>query len=80
MRVVTLSRAIVELDLSPPTDKYEDKDLCFMGFYSKNREEYVMLDFACQYSCVTTVSLYDTLGAESTAFIINQTQLQTIAC
>ena len=39
-----------------------------------------MLDFACQFNLVTTVSLYDTLGAESAAFIINQTEMQTIAC
>lgn len=31
-------------------------------------------------SSITTVSLYDTLGAESVAFIANQTRMSTIAC
>jgi long-subunit acyl-CoA synthetase (AMP-forming) len=38
----------------------------------------MIVDLACILSGLTTVTLYDTLGADSTAFIINQTSLKTL--
>lgn len=70
-KVQIVAKGIQALDLCPPSDNFEGKNLSFMGLYSKNREEYLLLDWACQMSSVTTVSLYDTLGAESVAFIAN---------
>jgi len=37
-------------------------------------------DLACCISNVATVTLYDTLGAESTEYIMNQCELKTIFC
>lgn len=43
-------------------------------------EEWVISDLACIMGGITTVCFYDTLGAETTEFVVDQTQLQTIAC
>lgn len=43
-------------------------------------EEWVMSDLACIMGGITTVCFYDTLGAETTEFVVDQTGLQTIAC
>lgn len=40
----------------------------------------MLIDLACILSGLTSVTLYDTLGAESTGFIINQCELKTIFC
>ena len=79
-QVLTLAKGIQALELCPESDEFEGQQLSFMGLYSKNREEYLTLDWACQYNSVTTVALYDTLGSESVAYIVNQTGLTTIAC
>ena len=38
-----------------------------------------MLNLADCYSKITTVALYDTLGKDAMRFIINQTELTTVA-
>jgi long-chain acyl-CoA synthetase len=48
-----------------------EEGLAFFGIYMKNREEWVITDIACCGSDITTVPLYETLGAESVKFIIN---------
>jgi long-chain acyl-CoA synthetase len=40
--------------------------------------EFYLLDLACIQSSVSRVGLYDTLGADSTPFIINQTEMTTL--
>lgn len=45
----------------------------FVGLYSKNREEWVVTDFASMISGITTVTLYDTLGHDSIDYILDQT-------
>ena len=49
----------------------EGRRLRMVGIYGKNSEEWVMVDLACLCSDVTSVTLYDTLGVESTEYIIN---------
>ena len=39
-----------------------------------------MVDLACLMSDITSVTLYDTLGDDSTAYIVNQCELKTIFC
>jgi long-chain acyl-CoA synthetase len=58
----------------------EGKTLKFLGIYSKNREEWIMSELAGISQGVTTVPLYDTLGPDAAEFVINQTELATIAC
>jgi long-chain acyl-CoA synthetase len=50
----------------------------FVGLYSKNREEWVVTDFASMISGITTVTLYDTLGTESIDYILDQTSMRTV--
>ncbi|PHJ18411.1 long-chain fatty acid ligase [Cystoisospora suis] len=54
------------------------KDIRFLALYCKNREEWVICEEACNAYSITIVPLYDTLGAESTAFILTQTCLRTV--
>lgn len=58
----------------------EEGSFRFLGLYSKNREEWVVTDIACMISAVTSVPLYDTLGKESTEYILDQTEIKTIFC
>jgi len=57
-------------DLCPKITDYEGT-FRFLGLYSKNREEWVMTDFASMISGITTVTLYDTLGHESIDYILD---------
>lgn len=50
----------------------------FMGFYSRNREEWAIADIGCQMNSIIIVTLYDTLGKKSLEYILNQTGLITI--
>ena len=47
---------------------------------SKNRAEQYTAHFGNMYNGITSVPFYDTLGAEATAFIMNQTQITTFLC
>lgn len=53
----------------------EDKEekLKLNGIYSKNREEWLILEYACSAYGMQTVPLYDTLGNDGIEFILNQT-------
>jgi len=64
-------------NLSPPTDT-EEGQFRFLSIYSKNREEWVITDFACILSGITVVTLYDTLGKEAIDFILDQTYMKTV--
>ena len=52
----------------------------FVGIFSKNRVEWLLTDLACMLSNVASVALYDTLGADSSKYIIRETELSTIFC
>ncbi len=51
-----------------------------VGIFAKNSANWMLVDLACILSGLTSVTLYDTLGADSTGFIINQCELKTIFC
>jgi long-chain acyl-CoA synthetase len=52
----------------------------FLSLYAKNREEWVVTDFACILAGITSVTLYDTLGKESIEYILEQTYMKTVVC
>lgn len=54
-----------------PLNKTSDGELKFIALYTKNREEWVVMDLACALDDITVVTLYDTLGKESIEFIMN---------
>ena len=51
-----------------------------IGLYSKNRYEWVVAEHGAFTQNLVTVPLYDTLGAEAVAFIIDQTGMTTVFC
>ena len=65
-----LANYLMAKDLVPKRDT-EDGQIRFMALYAKNREEWVVTDFACILSGVTVVTLYDTLGKDSLEYILD---------
>lgn len=55
-------------------------NLRLVGLYSKNRYEWVVCEQACNAHAITSVPLYDTLGADAVAFVVGQTGLTTVCC
>lgn len=50
-----------------------------VGLYSINRPEWVITEYAAVFNSMITVPLYDTLGAQSLQFIINQVEMRVCA-
>lgn len=50
----------------------------FIGIYGKNSEDWIMSDMAANFYGITSVAIYDTLGAESMSYILSQTGLSTL--
>lgn len=50
------------------------------GIFSKNREEWLILDVCNALYGFTMVPLYDTLGPESISFVIRHSKMQTCFC
>eukprot|EP00922_Rhytidocystis_sp_ex-Travisia-forbesii_P060327 GHVS01089432.1.p1 GENE.GHVS01089432.1~~GHVS01089432.1.p1 ORF type:complete len:433 (-),score=23.78 GHVS01089432.1:196-1494(-) len=50
----------------------------FLGINSRNREEWTVIDIACNAFGITTVPLYDTLGDDATEFITKETRLESV--
>lgn len=73
-----LSYGIMELGLCPEIEA-EDRTWRFMGIQSKNRKEWVLTHAADIHQTITTVALYDTLGPDATKFVLDQTQMATLA-
>ena len=72
--------ALILKNLVPSVNEYKNMTLKFIGVYSKNRSEYMILDIACILYGITSVPIYDTLGSEAIDFILDQTKLSIIAC
>jgi long-chain acyl-CoA synthetase len=66
-------------DLVPKVTN-EEGTFRFISIYAKNREEWVVSDIGSIFAGVTTVTLYDTLGADSIDYILNQTSIRTVVC
>lgn len=49
-----------------------------IGIFSKNREEWLLLDIANTLYGNTMIPLYDTLGLESIPYILEHTQMSTL--
>ena len=54
--------------------------LKFMGIYMKNCSDWIIVQQACFALNIVTVPLYDTLGASSVEFIVNQTSMRCVVC
>lgn len=59
-------------------NEYKNFNLKMVGIFSKNREEWIQLDIANILYGYTMIPFYDTLGADSIPFILEQTKLETM--
>jgi long-chain acyl-CoA synthetase len=76
---LNLAKSLCNLKLySEP--KVNGQTYKLIGILAKNCEQWVISDLACSMSGIATVTLYDTLGKDSTQYIINQSELNTIIC
>lgn len=73
-----LAKSIIHKNLCPKKEM-DGRNLRILGIYSKNREEWAMTDIACILSNISTVAIYETLGDKSIEYVINQTEMETIA-
>ncbi len=60
------------------TDEDDDRKLRLIGIFGKNSMEWAITDIACALGDISVVTLYDTLGPDSTQYIIEQCGLKTI--
>ncbi|WPK24703.1 hypothetical protein PUMCH_001986 [Australozyma saopauloensis] len=59
----------------------EKNEMSFiLTLYSHNTQEWCITDLACAFNSVTTTSLYDTLGPESSEYILALTESPVIVC
>lgn len=56
------------------------KDKYGVGLWSPNRQEWQITDLALGSQALYSVSLYETLGPETTEYIINHAELACVAC
>nr|XP_029731299.1 long-chain-fatty-acid--CoA ligase 1-like isoform X1 [Aedes albopictus]XP_029731300.1 long-chain-fatty-acid--CoA ligase 1-like isoform X1 [Aedes albopictus] len=50
----------------------------FVGIYSQNRPEWILFEQGCYCYSLVVVPLYDTLGPDACAFIIDQTEISVV--
>ncbi|KAK2746239.1 hypothetical protein FQN57_003361 [Myotisia sp. PD_48] len=51
-----------------------------VGLWCQNRPEWQLIDLACMSQSLFSVSLYETLGPDATEYIVNHTELVSVAC
>lgn len=51
-----------------------------VGLYSQNCPEWILTEQACYTYSLVVVPLYDTLGPDACAFIINQAEINLVVC
>jgi len=64
--------------MCPKVTNY-DGTFRFIAIYAKNREEWVLTDYASILSGITSVTIFDTLSQDFIQYILNQTQITTIS-
>jgi long-chain acyl-CoA synthetase len=52
----------------------------FVGLFSPNRAEWVIVEQACYMYSLVPVPLYDTLGMEAVQFVLRQAALEVVVC
>uniref|UniRef100_A0A3B4YSQ3 Arachidonate--CoA ligase n=1 Tax=Seriola lalandi dorsalis TaxID=1841481 RepID=A0A3B4YSQ3_SERLL len=72
-RTENLGSAFLHKGHSKTTDPY-------IGIFSQNRPEWTISELACYTYSLVSVPLYDTLGTEAIAYIIDKACMSTIIC
>ncbi|NXG43786.1 ACSL1 ligase, partial [Psilopogon haemacephalus] len=52
----------------------------YIGIFSQNRPEWVIIEQGCYAYSMVVVPLYDTLGTEAISYIVNKADLQLVFC
>ncbi|CAD8073793.1 unnamed protein product [Paramecium sonneborni] len=73
-----LGSGMSNLSLVKEVQEYQHYKLKLVGVFSKNRREWMILDWANMLYGYTMVPFYDTLGPESIPFILDQTNIETM--
>lgn len=73
--VLHASAGLWHLNLLPLHDGYR-----MLGIYMKNSIDWIVMERAGYAYNASIVALYDSLGPDSTEYILNQTKMVTIAC
>uniref|UniRef100_A0A8C6UYE2 Long-chain-fatty-acid--CoA ligase n=1 Tax=Neogobius melanostomus TaxID=47308 RepID=A0A8C6UYE2_9GOBI len=72
-RSENLGSAFLHKGHSKTTDPY-------IGIFSQNRPEWTLSELACYTYSLVSVPLYDTLGTEAIAYVIDKASISTIVC
>ncbi|XP_022068492.1 long-chain-fatty-acid--CoA ligase 1-like [Acanthochromis polyacanthus] len=72
-RAENLGSAFLHKGHSKTTDPH-------IGIFSQNRPEWTITELACYTYSLVSVPLYDTLGTEAIAYIIDKASISTIVC
>ncbi|OWZ23793.1 Long-chain-fatty-acid-CoA ligase [Phytophthora megakarya] len=77
-RVSNVSAGMVHLDLIPRIGGGNGDRM--IAIYMKNSIDWVVVEHAAYSFSAVVIAVYDTLGPDSTQFILNQTEITTIVC
>mmetsp|Transcript_19756 Transcript_19756/g.25605 ORF Transcript_19756/g.25605 Transcript_19756/m.25605 type:complete len:658 (+) Transcript_19756:161-2134(+) len=75
-RALAFGSGLQALNLCPPNED----NMRLLGFFAKNRLEWVVGEIGCYSQSVIPVPFYDTLGADSVDYIVQQTGVKDIVC
>lgn len=73
LRAKNFGSGLVSLGLQPGSQT-------LIGLYSQNCPEWILTEQACYTYSLVVVPLYDTLGPDACAFIINQAEINLVVC
>lgn len=77
--VIKFAKGVYLLNLCPEIQTKSNGLQKFLGIYSKNKEEWLISDMGSHLNSIAVVPIYDTLGDSTISFILNETQMTTIA-
>ncbi|KRX04925.1 hypothetical protein PPERSA_06559 [Pseudocohnilembus persalinus] len=73
-----IGSGIINLNLAPERTEWNNMNLRMVGIYSKNREEWMVLDYANALYRATMVPLYDTLGPDTIGYVIGHANIEVL--
>ncbi|NXF02003.1 ACSL1 ligase, partial [Smithornis capensis] len=59
---------------------FKPSHIQYIGIFSQNRPEWVIIEHGCYAFSMVVVPLYDTLGAEAITYIVNKADLSLVFC
>ncbi|NWV84025.1 ACSL1 ligase, partial [Dasyornis broadbenti] len=59
---------------------FKPSQIQYIGIFSQNRPEWVIIEQGCYAYSMVVVPLYDTLGAEAITYIVNKADLSLVFC